>query len=93
MRLSLRFIIPLMLALAAIAYSVVPLVDQLTLRWFVRDLDIRAELVANSLQEPLQEQLLGGKPAKIHDMHEALRPVLEADPVPQPEFNGTFQLA
>mgnify|MGYP003413410641 FL=1 len=42
MRLSLRFIIPLMLALAAIAYSVVPLVDQLTLRWFVRDLDIRA---------------------------------------------------
>jgi trehalose 6-phosphate synthase len=65
MRLSLRFIIPLMLALAAIAYSVVPLVDQLTLRWFVRDLDIRAELVANSLQEPLQEQLLGGKPAKI----------------------------
>ena len=65
MRLSLRFIIPLMLALAAIAYSVVPLVDQLTLRWFVRDLDIRAELVANSLQEPLQEQLLVGKPAKI----------------------------
>ena len=36
---------------------VVPLVDQLTLRWFVRDLDIRADLVANSMQEPLQEQL------------------------------------
>jgi len=58
MSLSLRFILPLMLALAAIAYSVVPLVDQLTLRWFVRDLDIRAELVANSLQEPLQEHAL-----------------------------------
>ncbi len=64
MSLSLRFILPLILALAAIAYSVVPLVDQLTLRWFVRDLDIRAELVANSLQEPLQEQLRTGKPAK-----------------------------
>ncbi len=64
MSLSLRFILPLILALAAIAYSVVPLVDQLTLRWFVRDLDIRAELVANSLQEPLQEQLRAGKPAK-----------------------------
>ena len=64
MSLSLRFILPLMLALAAIAYSVVPLVDQLTLRWFVRDLDIRAELVANSLQEPLQEQLRAGKPAR-----------------------------
>ncbi|MEZ5616424.1 MAG: trehalose-6-phosphate synthase [Rhodocyclaceae bacterium] len=64
MRLSLRFIIPLMLALAAFAYGVLPLVDQLTLRWFVRDLDIRAELVANSLQEPLQDTLQGGKPAK-----------------------------
>ena len=64
MSLSLRFILPLILALAAMAYGVVPLVDQLTLRWFVRDLDIRAELVANSLQEPLQEQLRAGKPAK-----------------------------
>ena len=42
MRLSLRFIIPLALALAAIAYAVVPLVDQLTLKWFMRDLEIRS---------------------------------------------------
>ncbi len=53
MRLSLRFIIPLGIALAAIAYAVVPLVDQLTLRWFVRDLEIRASLVSNTAQEPL----------------------------------------
>jgi trehalose 6-phosphate synthase len=64
MSLSLRFILPLVLALAAIAYSVVPLVDQLTLRWFVRDLDIRAELVANSVQEPLQEHLRVGQKVK-----------------------------
>jgi len=64
MSLSLRFMLPLILALAAIAYGVLPLVDQLTLRWFVRDLDIRAQLVANSLQEPLHEQLRGGKPAR-----------------------------
>ena len=42
MRISLRFIVPLGLALAAIAYAVVPLVDRLTLQWFVRDLEIRA---------------------------------------------------
>jgi hypothetical protein len=30
MRLSLRFIIPLLLAVGAIAYAVVPLVDELT---------------------------------------------------------------
>ncbi|MCK7502397.1 MAG: hypothetical protein MZW92_80435 [Comamonadaceae bacterium] len=43
MRLSLRFIIPLFLALAGVAYALVPLVDQLTLKWFVRDLDIRVD--------------------------------------------------
>lgn len=65
MRLSLRFILPLMLVLAGIAYAVAPLVDQLTLRWFVRDLDLRSSLIANTIQEPLQEQLAAGKKAKI----------------------------
>ncbi|HSD59806.1 MAG TPA: trehalose-6-phosphate synthase [Burkholderiales bacterium] len=64
MRLSLRFIIPLLLALTAIAYAVVPLVDQLTLRWFVRDLDIRSTLVANTIQEPLQDMIQTGTPAR-----------------------------
>ncbi|MFA7282004.1 MAG: trehalose-6-phosphate synthase [Sterolibacterium sp.] len=64
MRLSLRFILPLALVLGLIAYSVVPLVDGLTLRWFVRDLDIRASLVANTMQEPLQEYLRTGSRAK-----------------------------
>jgi trehalose 6-phosphate synthase len=53
MRISLRFIVPLAIALTAIAYAVVPLVDRLTLNWFVRDLDIRARLIANTAQEPL----------------------------------------
>ncbi|MDO8960038.1 MAG: trehalose-6-phosphate synthase [Rhodocyclaceae bacterium] len=65
MRLSLRFVLPLMLVLAGIAYAVAPLVDQLTLRWFVRDLDIRSSLIVNTIQEPLQEQLAAGKKAKI----------------------------
>ena len=53
MRLSLRFIVPLGIALAAIAYAVVPLVDRLTLQWFVRDLEIRSGTIANAVQEPL----------------------------------------
>jgi trehalose 6-phosphate synthase len=65
MRLSLRFIIPLALALAAVAYALVPLVDQLTLKWFVRDLDMRSTLVANTLQEPLQELIRSGSRVKI----------------------------
>src|SRR5664279_5399465 len=67
MNLSLRFVLPLVLVLVAIAYGVVPLVDQLTLRWFVRDLDMRSALIANTLQEPLAEQLAAGKKAKISD--------------------------
>ncbi|MGH8661931.1 MAG: trehalose-6-phosphate synthase [Burkholderiales bacterium] len=53
MRISLRFVLPLALALTAIAYAVVPLVDRLTLNWFVRDLEIRATLITSATQEPL----------------------------------------
>jgi trehalose-6-phosphate synthase len=53
MRLSLRFVVPLAIALSAIAYGVVPLVDRLTLQWFVRDLDIRAAGIARTAEEPL----------------------------------------
>ncbi|HEY5112601.1 MAG TPA: trehalose-6-phosphate synthase [Coriobacteriia bacterium] len=65
MRLSLRFVIPLLLALAAFAYAVVPLVDSLTLRWFVRDLDIRATLIANTVQEPMQDLLRTGNRTRM----------------------------
>lgn len=67
MRLSLRFVLPLLLVLAGIAYTVAPLVDQLTLRWFVRDLDIRSTLIASTIEAPLQEQLAAGKKAKVSD--------------------------
>ncbi len=65
MRLSLRFVLPLMLVLAGIAYAVTPLVDKLTLSWFVHDLDSRSLLIANTIQEPLLEQLAAGKRIKI----------------------------
>ena len=55
MPLSLRFVVPLALALAAIAYAVVPLVDRLTFQWFVRDLDTRGALIAKTAQQPLAE--------------------------------------
>jgi len=60
MRLSLRFIIPLILALAAIAYAVVPLVDRLTLRWFVHDMDMRSNLIASAIHDSIQDSLSSG---------------------------------
>ena len=65
MRLSLRFVLPLMVVLALFAYGAGPLFDSLTLRWFVRDLDIRSTLVATAVHEPLQEELTAGSKAKI----------------------------
>jgi trehalose-6-phosphate synthase len=55
LRPSLRFILPLVLVLGLFAFAVIPLVDSLTLRWFVRDLDGRSQSLAVALHEPLRE--------------------------------------
>jgi len=68
MRLSLRFIVPLVLVLVIIAYAVVPVVDRLTVHWFVRDLDMRSALIANAVAEPLAEQLAFGNKDRIQDL-------------------------
>jgi len=66
LNLSLRFVVPLAVALGLLAVAVVPLVDSLTLRWFVRDMDIRSRLIANTLHEPLAELLGQENRAKIN---------------------------
>ncbi len=65
MRLSLRFILPLLLVLATLAWAVVPLVDRLTLRWFTRDLEIRSALIATTVEHPLVELARKGDPKEI----------------------------
>jgi trehalose 6-phosphate synthase len=65
LRLSMRFVVPLLVVLAALAYAMVPLVDRLTLRWSLRDLDSRATLIANTIQEPLQNQLAVGSAPEL----------------------------
>ncbi|HJS76168.1 MAG TPA: trehalose-6-phosphate synthase [Burkholderiales bacterium] len=62
--LSLRFVVPLALALAAIAYAVVPVVDRLTFQWFVRDLDMRGAVILQTAQDPLVELLQSGRGAR-----------------------------
>jgi len=67
MRLSLRFIIPLLVVLGAFAYAVVPLVDALTMRWSVRDLDSRASLIANTIHDPLIEMARSDDSRRMRD--------------------------
>ena len=65
-RLSLRFIAPLAVTLALLAYALVPLVDRLTLRWWVQDLDTRSQLIANTMQEQLGDLASQGASGKIN---------------------------
>ena len=65
MRLTLRFVLPLVLVLSGFAYAIVPLVDQLTMRWFMRDMDIRSALIANAVSGPLQEEIAAGSKGKV----------------------------
>lgn len=66
LKLSLRFVVPLVVALGLLAYAVVPLVDKLTLRWSVRDMDARSQLISSTLKEPLLELLPLGDRQKIN---------------------------
>ena len=65
MRLSLRFLVPLLVALAIAAYAMVPLIDAQILRWFSRDLDVRATLIATTVQDPVSELLLAGGATRL----------------------------
>jgi trehalose 6-phosphate synthase len=52
-RLQLRFLLPLMAVLVGAAYVALPLMDQVTLRWFSRDLTIRGQLLTTTLSDPI----------------------------------------
>jgi trehalose-6-phosphate synthase len=67
-RLSLRFIAPLAITLALLAYGLVPLVDRLTLRWWVNDLDTRSQLIANTMQDQLADLVAQGAGPKINSL-------------------------
>src|SRR5690242_18147405 len=65
LRLSIRFVLPLVILLAVIAYGVIPLVDSLELKWFVRDLDMRSKIMVNTMEGPLADLLVSNSKGKI----------------------------
>jgi len=66
MRFSLRFVLPLGLAIGTIAYSVTPLVDTLLFKWFVRDLDVRSSTLSSAISTDSLVPVLGsGSKPKI----------------------------
>ena len=69
-QLSLRFIVPLAVVLALFGYFAIPWMENLTQRWFVRDLDTRSRLVSSTLQQPLLTYLEDGSGERINDAFE-----------------------
>lgn len=55
LNLQLRFLIPLVLTLVAAAYLALPLMDQLNLRWYSRDLNARGISLANAMSDTIVE--------------------------------------
>jgi trehalose 6-phosphate synthase len=68
LRLSLRFLLPLIVTLTLLAYAAMPLVDSLTLRWFLRDLDARSQVIATTLATPLVDAYHVGAYDRIERM-------------------------
>lgn len=65
MRMLLRFLIPLIFVLGGAAYLLVPFVEALNFRWYQRDIEIRAKLIANTLEDSLQIALQDRGGAKL----------------------------
>ena len=68
LRLQLRFLLPLAATLVVAAYLAVPLMDQVTLRWFSRDLNSRGVLVANALSDTIAEAVSGARPQRLRPL-------------------------
>ena len=66
--LQLRFLLPLVAVLAAASYLAVPLMDQMTLRWFSRDLNGRGFLVANALSDSVTQALAEERPTRLRQL-------------------------
>jgi len=65
LQLQLRFLVPLLVALVVAALVVLPLMDQLTLRWFSRDLNARGVLVAGTLSDAVDDALSSGSSVRL----------------------------
>ncbi len=70
LRLQLRFLLPLLTTLVVTAYLTVPLLDEVMLRWFSRDLNIRGALIANALSDTVVEAVAANRTSRLKPLFE-----------------------
>ena len=68
LRLQLRFLLPLTIALVVAAYCGVALMDRLTLRWSVRDINMRGELMTNALSDSIARAVHASDPGQLQSL-------------------------
>ncbi|MBL0419137.1 trehalose-6-phosphate synthase [Ramlibacter sp. AW1] len=70
LRLQLRFLLPLFIAIAGAAYLGSDLLDRLTMRWFTRDLNVRGAAIASALTDTVGDALSERRPARLQALFE-----------------------
>lgn len=68
LNLQLRFLIPLVLTLVAAAYLALPLMDQLNLRWYSRDLNARSTSLANAMSDSIVEAVREDRMSRLQSL-------------------------
>ena len=67
-RLQLRFLVPLLATLVAAAWLAAPVFDQMTLRWFSRDLTSRGVLVATALSDSVADAIVAERTSRLRSL-------------------------
>ncbi len=55
----LRFVLPVAFASCVVAYFGLPYIERLLAEWFRSDVELRAQLVMHSMEEPITELVEG----------------------------------
>lgn len=70
LRLQLRFLLPLACVMVLAAYAALPVMDRMTLRWSMRDMNQRGALVANALSDSIAEAIDADATPRLHALLE-----------------------
>ncbi|HEY2684249.1 MAG TPA: trehalose-6-phosphate synthase [Steroidobacteraceae bacterium] len=61
----LRFVLPVILASCVVAYVGLPYIQRLLAEWFRSDVEVRAQLIMHSIEEPITDLVERGSEAKL----------------------------
>src|SRR5580693_6262808 len=61
----LRFVLPVALASCVVAYVGLPYIERLLAEWFRSDVEVRAQLVMHSMEEPITDLVEKGNETRL----------------------------